>query len=178
MARALSPARSSCHARHCSTSSSVARAARAHLQGLSRRRWHGQVAAAVWLHLQGASPGGACRRHVQDDVHQFRQRQRPQLRRRIPRAGAEREAALHGQVRRSESSRRHGSHRDAEESVGGHGSERSCRPVFRTRFRSRPVTSAGRNRCCSSPAWSSRRSRASKLRCNSPPSRRWRRAAP
>src|SRR6185436_7764686 len=109
------------HARYREISSRPESAAGARLQGFSRRRRPGQVAAAARLHLQGSSRGAARGRHLPHDVHQLLGWWRTFIRRRIPRARAEREAALLGQVRRSESQRGYTSRGVAEEGVGGNG---------------------------------------------------------
>ena len=76
------------------------------LQGIPRRRRHGQMAAAERLHRQGPPPGGQGWRDLQDVVHELHVGQQPLVRRRIPRARAERAHSPHGQVRRPESAGR------------------------------------------------------------------------
>src|SRR5262245_34785586 len=78
------------------------------------------MAAAERVHLQGASPGGEGRRHVQDVVHELLERQQPLVRRGVPGAQAARAPALHRQIRRSESARHPDRHRDFEEGLRRH----------------------------------------------------------
>uniref|UniRef100_E6PTT6 Uncharacterized protein n=1 Tax=mine drainage metagenome TaxID=410659 RepID=E6PTT6_9ZZZZ len=48
---------------------------------LPRRRRHGQVAAAQWLHRQGSASGRQGGRQLSDVVHELHHRQQPRLRR-------------------------------------------------------------------------------------------------
>src|SRR5437763_7655409 len=72
------------------------------LPRVSGRGCDGEVASTERIHGQGSSPGSQSRRHLQNVVHQFHDRQRPLLRRNVSGTEAKRAHSLQQQVRRSE----------------------------------------------------------------------------
>src|SRR4051812_47763455 len=91
---------------HRTAPSRSSRTTRARLPRISRRRRHGEVAAAARLHRQGASPRREGWRYLPDVLHELLVRPGAFLWRRVPRARAQPADIAYRSIRRSEPARR------------------------------------------------------------------------